>query len=995
MHAHQFKRSSLFIGLFAFSLIFFGKISVIKAQYLRWEKHSFGPYTSSSVQKDMAANDVYFDHKHSLLIGGHYGIHDTFNSIPFPNYKRSGIYLTKIDTNGTLKWTIYGGSDNEICEINHIEADTIHHFYYFSGCLTPDGNFINFPASQMPTERNAGFIAKADTNGKIIWVRRFVSYKTVNIGTVITGNINQFAVDKDQNICFTSVVEKGNTLTCGNFSYSPALYNQPYTAKFDSGGNMLWITVDTFNQKRYTASNAGIIQGPNGNYYVLSKCTYLGGVIYDVMIMYSPDGKIIRDFRMRDTFISYGQCTDFKISTDGNVYFAITNYTGNSFTIAMTDSMLNLKWTKKGQGARALKIYINNQSRNIFISGGLASSSVSYQGTSIYSKDDAEIFFKVNRNGQPYWMKYFSGDEDYRAPFCNEEGCGDFYLITQFDYGFQFSNILTVLYPVKLFPNIQNGDDNNKLMTSLIIAKIHFPPLSIQATNEGCGYFNLQNTSDSSITNSKWTYNKKTIGTGQNIDYQFQNKGNQVFTLTGIAAGGCQCTEIDTIHVTFVENPGFNIIDSAGCGFVSVKVTDSSGKDTLVASNLKTRIWNFGDGTIDTIKGVQNYDRHRYYKPGLYIISHIYKNSHCADTASRTYGAVIMQKPAPGIIAAPVSGCAPLDVLITDTGTQYLVSVSYDFGDGAKSASFSPTHTYNTTGRYLIRRTRKSLAGCIVSDSIIIKVLKSLNQADSVNMLAASFIDNEHIVLNWDTLAYASGYEIDKKVGPANSFALYKSVPDNHLLDPIKDLTRKVYYRVRAQDSCGHFSMYSFLAEPVILSGENENDAYFLLRWTPYKQWRNNVYRYEIEVRQPNGSFAAYDQTKDTFSKQESFVDSAKADECYRIKAIELNGNKQISYSNSVCIQYMPMLWIPNAFTPQGDGRNEIFSIQSIGIKECSMDIYNRWGEHLYHSDDLNPTWDGTFNGVPVQEGVYVYIIAAKALNKQTFHRNGTITLLR
>jgi gliding motility-associated-like protein len=69
-------------------------------------------------------------------------------------------------------------------------------------------------------------------------------------------------------------------------------------------------------------------------------------------------------------------------------------------------------------------------------------------------------------------------------------------------------------------------------------------------------------------------------------------------------------------------------------------------------------------------------------------------------------------------------------------------------------------------------------------------------------------------------------------------------------------------------------------------------------------------------------------------------------------------------------------VWIPSAFTPNGDGVNESFEIKA----ECrdfefTLDIFNRWGAHLYRQTDLNQPWDGRVNGQVVPNGIYTYRI--------------------
>lgn len=66
-------------------------------------------------------------------------------------------------------------------------------------------------------------------------------------------------------------------------------------------------------------------------------------------------------------------------------------------------------------------------------------------------------------------------------------------------------------------------------------------------------------------------------------------------------------------------------------------------------------------------------------------------------------------------------------------------------------------------------------------------------------------------------------------------------------------------------------------------------------------------------------------------------------------------------------------IYIPNSFFPDGDRSNEYFSGSFIGVKWIKMEVYNRWGEQLYYTEDQGFKWDGTHNGKRVQDGTYIW----------------------
>jgi gliding motility-associated-like protein len=76
-------------------------------------------------------------------------------------------------------------------------------------------------------------------------------------------------------------------------------------------------------------------------------------------------------------------------------------------------------------------------------------------------------------------------------------------------------------------------------------------------------------------------------------------------------------------------------------------------------------------------------------------------------------------------------------------------------------------------------------------------------------------------------------------------------------------------------------------------------------------------------------------------------------------------------------------VFIPNSFTPNGDGNNDIFNIKGLGIKleGYSMELFDRWGHSMYFTKDVSKGWDGTVKGQPAQDGVYIYKIRAIGVN--------------
>lgn len=86
---------------------------------------------------------------------------------------------------------------------------------------------------------------------------------------------------------------------------------------------------------------------------------------------------------------------------------------------------------------------------------------------------------------------------------------------------------------------------------------------------------------------------------------------------------------------------------------------------------------------------------------------------------------------------------------------------------------------------------------------------------------------------------------------------------------------------------------------------------------------------------------------------------------------------------------------IPNVFTPNGDGNNDVFSIRTTGFDELTCTIYNRNGEVVYRYFGLNGTWDGyTHAGIKVTNGVYFVFLEVATSDGTSETKQGTLEVL-
>ncbi|MCA0398518.1 MAG: gliding motility-associated C-terminal domain-containing protein [Bacteroidetes bacterium] len=87
--------------------------------------------------------------------------------------------------------------------------------------------------------------------------------------------------------------------------------------------------------------------------------------------------------------------------------------------------------------------------------------------------------------------------------------------------------------------------------------------------------------------------------------------------------------------------------------------------------------------------------------------------------------------------------------------------------------------------------------------------------------------------------------------------------------------------------------------------------------------------------------------------------------------------------------------FIPNVFTPNNDGKNDLFRVYGSSIKQLELRVYNQWGNLQFETRDYQVGWDGRYHGQPQPAGAYVYTVRAWLYSGQVITRRGTVTLIR
>lgn len=114
----------------------------------------------------------------------------------------------------------------------------------------------------------------------------------------------------------------------------------------------------------------------------------------------------------------------------------------------------------------------------------------------------------------------------------------------------------------------------------------------------------------------------------------------------------------------------------------------------------------------------------------------------------------------------------------------------------------------------------------------------------------------------------------------------------------------------------------------------------------------------------------------------------------YTITITDTNGCSA-SDTMMVEVEFENVVFVPNIFSPNGDGNNDIVYVRAQGVEKLSFYIYNRWGELVFETKDINIGWDGTYNGKSLNKAVFVYYVEVTFNDGSEVIQKGDITLMK
>lgn len=305
---------------------------------------------------------------------------------------------------------------------------------------------------------------------------------------------------------------------------------------------------------------------------------------------------------------------------------------------------------------------------------------------------------------------------------------------------------------------------------------------------------------------------------------------------------------------------------------------------------------------------------------------------------------------------------------------------------------------------------RSNLANGSESFSNIITVSTDQSTISGVNYLLSASVSSEGIQIRHlgDPNSGAPEVAIDRRSGNGNFSEIGRMTRTGNIttfIDSTASIDRVNHYRAVLIDSCGNRAGFSQTVSTIYLEQQtNPEQTNTLLNWTHYQGFDGGTEEYRV-FRVLDGQFNNAIELATVGSQDSVFVDditnvSANYTLCYFVQAVEAPnsfGFAERANSQQVCPTLTPLLFIPNAFSP--DGVNKEFKpISSFTeMPYYEMTIYNRWSHIVFQTKDLNEGWNGREgnDGSICKNDVYVYYIRFSDDEGREKVFKGALTLVR
>lgn len=508
----------------------------------------------------------------------------------------------------------------------------------------------------------------------------------------------------------------------------------------------------------------------------------------------------------------------------------------------------------------------------------------------------------------------------------------------------------------------------------------------------------LSGTVTGATLSGKWTttgsglFNPNSVQLNTNYLPSSPDLASLAVTLYLTSTNNGNCLPVtDSIKVNFTPSPVVN----AGADVIVCKNNYVTALNGLINGGSTTGVWSGGAGVFSptTTALTPSYTpASSELTTGFVVLTLTSTNNGNCNSVSDQIRIDFKDKPTANFAATSV--CLNQATQFTDASNPNsgsLAAWNWTFGDLGTSSAINPPHTYSTSGTHTTTLIVKNSFNCYDTISKTVTVYNLPNTAwtysrtCSGSTLLMNFTDNSTIASPDTIKSYYwdfGGMGTSTLQSPAQTFSASGSYNITHIVTSKKGCTNTVVQTISVTPRPEAGFYYSNLGGFNVGSTvEFYDTSKYAVSWSWNFDYNNVPFTSTIpsptNIYYNNGTYTVVLIVKDQFG----CADTVKS--YLKISTVKNDVNELI----------------PNAISPNGDGKNDIWNLTFIETyyPNAEIEIYNRWGQRLFHSTGYKISWDGTFEGAPLPVATYYYIINLNdpKRNEEDNIYKGTILLMK
>lgn len=531
-------------------------------------------------------------------------------------------------------------------------------------------------------------------------------------------------------------------------------------------------------------------------------------------------------------------------------------------------------------------------------------------------------------------------------------------------------------------PNISCSDTVLMPVNIYAVPAAAFTSDQYLCLGEETAFTNTTTISTGEPMNYAWDFGDTNTSTQTSPTHTYANYGAFTATLIVTTDKGCADTVSAPQNIYPIPSASITPNNVTGCQPLDVNFT---GQGSVAQGNITGYNWGFGNGNTSTAQNPATQFANAGFYNTILVVESGDANNTCYDTAY----SIVEVYPVPVAAFNTTDNCFSVNTQFTDVSTVssgWIQDFAWDFGDGTgTSTNQNPTYLYNAAGVYNIDLIVTTNHGC--ADTITQPV--EIFELPAISFTAVDTAGCAPIVIQFVDQATVNGGTVVSWLWDFGDGNISTDQHPVHTYENSGDYT--VTLQVTTNQGCTDSVQYinyiishplpvaQFIAQPMMLDELNASNV-------------------GIEITNQSQGATVYDwtlgdgNTSNDFEPQVTYANAGT----YTITLhVENQWGCVDQISENIVVNPVFTFYVPTAFTPNSDHKNESFGGVGTNIAVYQMNIFNRWGERIFTSFDMDHRWDGSINNSRVQDEVYIYDCRIVDIMGGEHIYRGTVTLIK